>query len=122
MLKKNDLILIGVVILLGLAFIVYTNVTKKEGSQVIVTVDGKPYQTFPLNEDTSFTVKGENGAYNTFEIKDGYVDMTDASCPDRICVNHKHIHYNHETITCLPNKVVLEVTGTQESDVDIIAR
>lgn len=121
MIRKNDLILIGIVLFLGLAVLAFTNLTKTEGSKVIVTVNGEVYKTFPLNKDTTFTVTGEDGAYNTFVIKDGNVDMTDASCPDRICVNQRQIHYNHETITCLPNKVVLEITEGQENDVDIIA-
>jgi hypothetical protein len=82
MIKKNDLILVGIVILLGLAILAFTNLTKVEGSKVIVTIDGKVYKTFPLNKATTFTVKGKDGSFNTFVIQDGYVDMTDASCPD----------------------------------------
>ncbi|MDF2942033.1 MAG: putative rane protein [Herbinix sp.] len=121
MIKKNDIILVGVVILLGLAVIIFMNVTKTEGSKVVVTIDGNVYNTFDLNEDTTFTINADNGEWNSFEIKDGHVDMVDASCPDKICVNHKDIHYNHETIVCLPNKVVLEVIDGEENEVDMIA-
>jgi hypothetical protein len=121
MIKKNDLVLVGIVLALCLLILAFFQLTKEEGSRVIVTIDGKLYETFSLDSDTSFTIQGENGSYNTFVIKDGYVDMTDASCPDKICVKHKRIHYNHETITCLPNKVVLEITNGQENQVDIIA-
>ncbi|MDF2906522.1 MAG: putative rane protein [Herbinix sp.] len=121
MIKKNDLILIGVILVLGLAVIAFMNITKEEGSKVVITVDGKVYDTLYLKEDTSYTVKLDNDNYNTFEIKDGYVDMMDASCPDKICVNHNNIHYNNETIVCLPNKVVLEVTQSEDSGVDAIA-
>jgi hypothetical protein len=121
MIKKNDLILIGVVVVLGLAVILFMNLTKEEGSKVVITVDGELYDTIYLKEDASYTVKLEDGSYNTFEIKDGYVDMLDASCPDKICVNHKSIHYNNETIVCLPNRVVLEVENGEDSDVDAIA-
>ena len=121
MIKRNDIILIGVVILLSLGVLVFLNLTKQEGSELVVTMDGNIYKTFQLNQNTTFTIEGENGTYNTFKIKDGYVDMTDASCPDKICVHHKSIHYNHETIVCLPNKVVLEVHSGEESNVDMIA-
>ena len=121
MIKKNDIILIGAVLILGLAVIVFMNLTKEEGSKVVIKVDGDVYDTLYLTEDTSYTVKLPNGTYNTFEIKDGYVDMLDASCPDKLCVNQKHIHYNNETIVCRPNKVILEVISTENSDVDAIA-
>jgi hypothetical protein len=121
MIKKNDFILIGVVLVLGLAVIVYLNLTKEEGSKVVITIDGEVYDTLYLKEDSTYTVKGKDGAYNTFEVKDGYVDMLDASCPDKICVSHSNIHYNNETIVCLPNKVVLEITGAEENGVDAIS-
>lgn len=121
MIKKNDLILIGVVILLGLAVILLINLTKTEGSTLLVTVNGKDYKTLDLNKDTTFTVKGENGSVNTFIIKNGYVDMTDADCPDKLCVKSKDIHYNGETIVCLPNKVVLEVINGENNELDSIA-
>ncbi len=120
MIKKNDLILIGVILLLGLAVIGYLNLTKEEGSKVVITMNGEVYDTLYLKENTTYTVKGKDGTYNTFEIKDGYVDMLDASCPDKLCVNHSNIHYNNETIVCLPNKVVLQITGAGESEVDAV--
>ncbi|MGB4660498.1 MAG: NusG domain II-containing protein [Mobilitalea sp.] len=120
MFKKNDIILFVIAILLGLAVIFFINITKTEGSKVIVTVDGAVVKSFPLNEDTLYTVDTEDG-YNTFEIKDGYVKMIEANCPDKICVNHNKIHYDNETIVCLPNKVVLEIVGGEEDEVDIIA-
>lgn len=121
MIKKNDMIMIGVIVILAVAVIAFMNFTKKEGSKVVITVGGEIYDTLYLNEDTSYTVKLEDGSYNTFEIKDGDVDMVDASCPDKICVKHRSIHYNNDTIVCLPNKVVLEVTEAEDSGVDAIA-
>ncbi len=97
------------------------NMNKKEGSKLVITMDGEVYDTIDLNKDTVFTVKEKNGAFNTFEIKDGYVKMLKASCPDKLCVHQRGIHYNHETIVCLPNKVVLEIVGGEENEVDMIA-
>ncbi len=121
MFKRNDFILIVIVILLCIGVIAYMQLTKKEGSKVQVTVDGKVYDTLLLQEDTEYTVHLDNGGSNTFIIKDGYVDMIEASCPDKLCVNQNNIHFDRETIVCLPNKVVLEIMGGEENDVDIIA-
>ena len=121
MIKKNDIILIGVIVILALAVILFLSLSKKEGSRVVVTVDGKPYQTFDLNKDTTFTVEAGKGGYNTFIIENRTVDMLEASCPDKICVNHKPIRYNHETIVCLPNKVVLTIESEENSGVDAVA-
>ena len=121
MIKRNDIILIGVVILLCLGCFALFQFTKKEGSKVVVTIDGKVYDTYDLSEEDSYLVEDEQGHRNLFQIKDGEVDMIDADCPDKLCVKQKNIHYNHETIVCLPNKVVIEIISSDESDVDMIA-
>lgn len=122
MIKKNDLILIGAFIIIALAIILFLNLTKEEGSKLLITIDGTVYDTLDLNEDITYTVRTEDGGWNTFEIKDGYVDMIDASCPDKLCVDFKKIHYTNDSNVCLPNKVVLEVIDGEDSEVDIIAQ
>jgi Uncharacterized protein conserved in bacteria len=119
--KKNDFLLIGAVLLICLIAVCIMNVTKKEGSKLVITVDGKIYDTLDLNKNTTYTVKGTDGAYNTFEVKDGTVQMLEASCPDKLCVHQKKIRYHHQTIVCLPNKVVLQVISDKKSNVDMIA-
>lgn len=121
MIKKNDMILIAVILVLALGVILFINLNKEEGSRVVVTVDKKPYKTFDLSKDTTFTVEDGKGGFNTFVIKSKTVDMLEASCPDKICVNHKPIRYDHETIVCLPNKVVLTIESDENSEVDMIA-
>ena len=62
--------------------------------------------------------------------------MIEADCPDLICVHHKPISRQGESIVCLPHKVIVEVTGeesaqedeanarstTQEEDYDLLTR
>ena len=51
---------------------------------------------------------------NLLVIKDGKADVTEADCPDKLCVHQKAISKTNETIVCLPNKVVVQVIGTGE--------
>lgn len=120
MIKKNDLILAGTVLIIALAAVLFITLTRKEGAEVVVTVDGEVYKTLPLDEDTILTLGEKQGNYNVVEVKDGEVRMTEADCRDQICVNHKAIHYNNESIVCLPHKVTVEIHGGEESDVDIM--
>ena len=119
--KRNDLILIAIVLIIGAGALLLIFNNKEAGSKVSVQMNGKEIITFDLDKDITYTIEGDNGAWNTFTIKDGYVDMIDASCPDKVCVEHKSIHHNHETIICLPNQVVLEIIGGEESLIDSIA-
>lgn len=119
--KKNDFLLIAVLLLLGLGVVVYTQITKNEGSKVRILINDEEYKVFNLSENITHTIELENGGHNTFQIKDGYVEMLDASCPDKICVKHKKIHYSNEDIVCLPNQIIIKIIDGEESDIDAIA-
>ncbi len=55
-------------------------------------------------------------AYNLLCIAAGQVTMEAADCPDQICVHHKPLTGDLESVICLPHKLVVElVGGTQEN-------
>ena len=120
--KKNDFYLIGGIIMVISIVFLFMQAFKKEGSKVLITIDGSEYKTFNIDEDTSYKILHDDGEWNTLEIKDGYVRMLEASCPDKLCVKHKGIHYDNESITCLPNRVVIRVIGGEENELDAIAQ
>lgn len=121
--RKNDIVLIvGILTVVcalfaGMKF--YQAKTTKNGV-VAVTVDGTLYGTYPLDTDTEEKIEQEDGSYNLLIIKDGKADVTDASCRDKICVDHRPIDKNGESIVCLPNKVVATVKNGTESEVDSV--
>lgn len=119
--KKNDVILIVVILLLAAVSYIgirYYQKTSTREAVAVVTVDEKEYGRFPLNQDTTERIELPDGSYNVLVIKDGKADITEASCPDGICVNHRAVSMHKETIVCLPNKVVVEIENGEESGVD----
>lgn len=58
-----------------------------------------------------YPVLPENGNYNLISVIDGKVMMEAADCRDQICVNHKPIMSERESIICLPHKIVIEIEG-----------
>lgn len=80
-------------------------------------MDGDLLGTYALSENQIIEI----GDGNTCEIKDEEVTMVAADCPDQICMHHKPIHGDGETIICLPNKVTLTVHSAEEQpEVDTI--
>ncbi|WMJ85695.1 NusG domain II-containing protein [Anaerocolumna sp. MB42-C2] len=120
--KRNDIILIIIILVFAAAGLLFMNFTKKDGDMVVVKVDGKVYKELPLNKDTTFEITGVRGGRNLLVIKDGHADVVDATCPDKLCVNQRQIDKDGETIVCLPNKVVVEIESSKESDVDAVAQ
>ena len=60
---------------------------------------------------------GADGKHrNRLVICDGKAYMETATCPDGICVAHRPIFRNGESIVCLPNRVVITVTTATKTD------
>lgn len=116
--KKKDIILLLVVLFIALGGLLIFRITQKSGDIVVVTVDGVVTQEYPLNKDLTVDIKGVNGGTNHLVIKDGYADVTEASCPDKICVKSRKINKTGESIICLPNKVVVKIVGRDTPEVD----
>lgn len=121
--RKNDIILIAV--LAVIALISYVGIGFFQGANTsngvaVVTIDGEEYGRYPLVADTTERIVLPDGSYNLLEIKDGKADITDASCPDGICVNHRAVSKRGQSIVCLPNKVVVEIENGEESDIDFM--
>lgn len=57
-----------------------------------------------------------NSSYNLLCIAGGKVWMEEADCRDQICVHHKPVSGIHESIICLPHKLVIEMTGALSDD------
>lgn len=121
--KKNDIILIGIILILALAVYVGMNFLQGEnthGAEAVVLIDGVEYGRFPLDVDVTERIELPDGGYNVLEIKEGKADVTEASCPDGICVSHRAVSKQNQSITCLPNKLVVEIQNGDVSDVDAI--
>lgn len=123
--RKNDLILILALLIVALVSYfgigLYQEMNTKNGVAV-VTIDGVEYGRYPLAVDATEMIKLEDGSYNLLVIEDGQADVTEASCPDGICVNHRAIDKRGESIVCLPNKVVVEIINGEESEIDFVVK
>ncbi len=121
--KKNDILLLAGILFLALViatayFIVYP----KHGDMVQVSVDGVAVKTFPLNQNTSYTIQAEAEEENILEIKDGHARIITANCPDKLCVHQRKISKQGETLVCLPHKVVVSIISSKKATLDGVAQ
>lgn len=112
--KKNDFILVGVVLLAAILFFVF--IPKESANIAKITVNGELYKTVSLEKDT----KIEIGNTNVATVKNGEIYMESATCPDKLCVHQGKISDSSKKIVCLPNKVIIE--AVRESNLDTVVR
>ena len=106
--KKNDIILLCIILAVGLALLaVLAFIYIGNGVEVVVRVDGKEYARLPLHRDAELLIEGDGGT-NLLIVKDGKAYVAEASCPDLICVNTGYAN-ELKSIVCLPNKVTISI-------------
>ena len=106
--KKNDILLLCATIAIAAAlFALFSALYLGHGDEVLVRVNGKEYARLPLNKDTELLIEGDGGT-NLLVIKDGKAYISEASCPDLICVKTGCAD-ELKSIVCAPNKVSVSI-------------
>ncbi|MBO7170787.1 MAG: NusG domain II-containing protein [Clostridia bacterium] len=107
-LLRRDLFLVLLLLLLSCVSLGVFFLTREEGAEVTVSVNGVAVGVYSLNENGSYPI---NGGTNLLVIENGTARMEEADCPDRTCVRTGRIRYAGQRIVCLPNRVTVTVTG-----------
>lgn len=118
--KRNDVILLFGVLAAALLLWVFRPEQKAEdGAWVIVRIKGAEYGRYALSEDRIEELPGVLGT-NRLVIKDGMVWMEEAVCPDKYCIRQGTISKTGQQIICLPNSILIEIIGGEETGLDAI--
>lgn len=117
--KKNDLILAGTVLVFAVVILIFQFFRDDGGKHLVeISVNGELFGTYDLTDSQTIEVGGTNRVV----LEDGAARMEWADCPDQICVNHRAVSKNGESIICLPNQVVVTVVSSEESELDAVAQ
>ncbi len=106
--KKDGILFLGL-ILLGLIFSLTLIFNSKSGDRVNVRVDGRILESFSLDIDREYLIKGYDGGENMLVIKDGEAYISHADCPDGLCIKMGHISRRGQSIICLPHRISVEI-------------
>ena len=115
--KKKEWILIASILALAVILSLVFALVKEQGDSVIVRVDGKQVAQYSLSQDGEYAL---NGGTNILRIEDGKAYLTEADCPDHLCVKQGIVDENGETITCLPNRLTVTVESEREAEVELV--
>ncbi len=109
-------LILGLILLLlalgSCAYLLWGSLRKPAPARIRISQNGQVIREISLGEVTEpfeFTVTGENGSYNTIRISPEGVAVTEASCPDKICVRTGIRKDSLLPIICLPNRLVIEI-------------
>lgn len=118
--KKADLALFIVLVVIGLAATLWVTNDGQTGNQVVIKTGGQIYGTYDLDKNQTIEVN-YNGHRNNVTIKNGKVSMSFSDCLNQNCVHQGSINRTSQAIICLPNKVVVEIKGKGGETLDVIS-
>ena len=107
--KKNDILLLCATLAVAAIIFIVACVflMGKDGEYALVSVDGEEYARLSLDEDAELLVKTEYGE-NLVVVKDGKVRVSDADCPDKVCVKTGEAT-ELTSVVCLPHRLTVTV-------------
>ncbi|WP_051207607.1 NusG domain II-containing protein [Butyrivibrio sp. AE3006] len=120
--KKNTYILLLAVCIVAVCIFVANKALAKTGDYAEVSIDGETVYELPLSENTELLITGTDGGTNKLIINNGVCYVTEADCPDKLCIKQGKISHNGESIICLPHKLVITIRGTSNNTnpIDVI--
>lgn len=74
-----------------------------------------------LAEPLTFDVEYD-GSHNTIVAEKGEIYVKAADCPDKLCVRQGRITDGSAPIVCLPNRLVIKISGADDDKPDSISR
>lgn len=119
LITKNDILLIVLVALIVVGFFVFKSFSA-ENLVAEIYYDGEIIESVNLTDkEEKKIVTGENESV-VIVAKDGKVYFEKSDCPDKVCINSGELSENGDFASCLPEKVVIKVSGEKQSDIDAI--
>ena len=89
----------------------------RAGRVVQIEQDGKVLRTIDLEraEEETFVLAAPDGGHNTVMVQKGKICVSEADCPDQICVQRGWLTQG-APIVCLPHRLVIHIVGAQAVD------
>ncbi|MEY8762249.1 MULTISPECIES: NusG domain II-containing protein [Clostridium] len=116
--KKGDkIIAICIFILIASSIIgVFSYKLHVKGSHKIAVIkqEGKIISTIDLDSvkiRKQFKLKYRTSHFNIVEVENGRIRISEADCPDKICVKTGWISKPGQSIVCLPHKLIIKIEG-----------
>ena len=113
--KKRTSVIFGLlfaVIVIG-GLLSYFLLGRGEGTVAVISVDGEVLERIDLSKvreayDIPVTTPYGN---NTVHVEPGAISVTEADCPDHVCIYQGRLTGSGIPIICMPHRLVIEIEG-----------
>ena len=121
--RRSDIAVVAIILFVALGIWGWVMFAPQpESKNIEIICDGKLTETIALPADDDIIALGED-EHVKLEVKDNQIRVLETDCPDKICVRTGFISKVGQSAVCLPNRIVVKITGGNgnETGVDGIA-
>lgn len=118
MMKPGDIVLLVFLVVLSfLPVIIFSYANRSSNVEyniALISVDGEVLHHFELKDDAQqevYVYTDGHGHENTIVREGTMVTISEASCPDQLCVRQGDAYRVGDTLVCLPHRLLVEVTS-----------
>lgn len=107
--KKNDILLIGIVALISLAFLLFLQ-GKGERLTAVIVHNNQIIERIDLSkveEPRTITVSGDYN--NIIKVEKDRIRFEKSDCPEQICVHTGWLSKFGHIAVCMPNKTIIDI-------------
>lgn len=119
--SRLDVVLIGLVLSFSVLAILWISGATRVGVPATKIVDiylaNHLIRTINFAENKAIVLPGVG---MEIEVSDGKVRVVKSDCPRQICVNMGWIAYAGDTIVCVPNRILIEITSVGAPVMDAV--
>ncbi|MGI6421643.1 MAG: NusG domain II-containing protein [Syntrophomonadaceae bacterium] len=109
--KKNDILLIAIIIVISLAaLLVYNILGKAEQLKAVIVHDNQLIERIDLSkveEPRTITVSGDY--HNIIRVEKDRIRFEKSDCPEQICVHTGWLSKFGDIAVCMPNKTIIDI-------------
>lgn len=106
--KKNDIILIGIALLISGIIYIYMGFNKASGAEAVVSLSDGTEQSLSLKKEGIYDFPSNDYTIH-IEVKQGKAAFVNSPCPDHICEHYGYLSNEGELAVCLPAKASLSI-------------
>ena len=111
-------IILLLVCMAGVAVFILMKLIPRHAPVAQIYSEGKLIRTVSLSESCEFTITTDIG-YNIVQVSDGSISVTEADCPDKVCINSGAVSSGAIPIICLPHKLEIRIVSG-DKDIDAV--
>lgn len=118
---RNDLILIGSLLLVAVISLVFVLVNRVKTNLVAtISVQNEVVETIDLSktDDADYYIDGLKGKLHV-HVHDGAIAVVESNCPHQDCVHMGYVSETNRPIICAYNVVYIVINGNAVNDVEI---